>query len=241
MLKLGANEGEIQKHDTKLTSTTSELGDTIAFYKTMKRGGILVLAIFCIILVTLLPLGIWLIVYYIQTKNNSFTLYESGFKVKDRHGEHQYLWKGVKETYYKAIIRYVNGIKTGTQYEFKMVFDDGAKAQVGSTLLGGNPEVESLGLTILDKTTQLLLPIYKQAFESGQQVHFGTSLMMDKEKLYYLGRWIQLSDIEQIDLDKGSVRIITKNNQKWANIKVYNIANLMVFSQLAKNFTYVNI
>jgi hypothetical protein len=262
------NEQGNHKPETALKENTVELGEYQASYRGRKWTGVLGIGIFLLcdmlcLSVALLPsvklqgvplfgflftllvvigLAAWAIVFYFQTANNSFTLYEQGFKYVDRHGEHQYRWEETEELYYKAVSQFMNGVYTGIEYEFKIIFKDGVEVKIGSNLLGKwHPELEKLGLKILDKTTQMLLPSYDQAFESGEQVDFGPRLVIDKEKLYDRGRWASLSDVKQIEVKQGSVRIATSSNSNWANINVYDIANIMVFLQLAKKFTSVNV
>jgi len=257
-----------QNPETAPKKNTIELGKHLAFYRGRKWTGVLGIGIFLLLdmlclsvallssgslkggyvfaflftFLVMIGFAVWAIVFYIQTANNSFSLYEQGFKYVDRHGEHQCQWEETKQLYYKAIMQYMNGVYTGTEYEFRIIFKDGVEVKLGSNLLGKwHPELEKLGLTILDKTTQILLPGYEQAFERGEQVQFGPRLVIDKEKLYDRGRWARWSDIKQIEVKQGSVRIATSNKSNWANINVYDVANIMVFLQLTKKFTSVNV
>ena len=191
-------------------------------------------------IVVVIGLGIWAIVFYYQTLANSFTFFEQGFTYVDKRKDYEHSWDEIKELYYRATMHYTNGIYTGTEYKFNLVFHDGNKLKLGTNLLGKfNSGLDKLGSMILEKISEMLLPGCEQALESGRKVQFGFRLAIDREKLYENGRSINLSDVKQIVINQGYVRIATTTSPNWAIIKISEIANVVVFLQLARKFTSV--
>lgn len=151
--------------------------------------------------------------------------FEHGLVVADANGPVvTFRWDSL--TALQAITRvYVNGVYTGTRYEYRLTNPDGSSAKL--TEFYERPQ--EWGEAIQGAITEAQLPRVLAALERGERLQFG-DLSLSREGLSNRKRTLRWEEFQEITVQQGYVRLQKSGKWlSWSSKPVKKIPNFLLF------------
>ncbi len=162
-------------------------------------------------------------------------LYEDGIAVNRRQGLQVVRWNQVDWVKEAITKHYYRGVYTGTTHVYTIETQDHVRIQLNDQL----SRIEELGRAVQHGVTNALRPRYVKALDAGQRLTFGP-LGLDRKKLYSGNKELSWDEIRAISIKKGVISVKrAKGWFNWASVTVPQIPNLIIFLELAGQFTNV--
>ena len=123
------------------------------------------------------------------------------------------------------------GVKVGSTYKYTVQRNDGEKLVLDEKFI----EVDALGNTVTQETTQSMLPRTLEDFNAGKTIAFGP-LSLNQQGISNGKNMLPWSEVSGIGINKGMVLVGKKGKKlNWLTIEVAKVPNVFVFDALARS------
>ncbi|GCE10672.1 DUF6585 family protein [Tengunoibacter tsumagoiensis] len=170
-------------------------------------------------------MGLYMLLYPLIYRSWHMYICTEGF-VSLRWGKVQaYRWDQIAAIWVAVTKFYRYGIKTNTTYRYTVQGKDGTKIKFTNTYTS----IEQLGNTLVEKSTQALLPSAIASFNAGQTLGFGSLNVNQQGIMSNRGDLLPWGQIAQAKVESGSL-IIKKQGKmlSWASATVASVPNFYV-------------
>lgn len=132
-----------------------------------------------------------------------FYLYEHGFVHPGKKGTEVYRYDGVRELWAAIVVNKVNGISTGAQYRYKLIFADNRELKLNNY----STDMERFGAILQHEVARVQVPAWQPTLDAGQTLHFGP-LSVSRAGIQVRGKSpVPWSEVTDVTVDRGYVRV----------------------------------
>jgi hypothetical protein len=155
-----------------------------------------------------------------------FYVFERGYVHVGKQGVEVYRWDAVRAVYQAITRTRYNGISTGTQYAYRLFFNDGRQVK----LTGLTTHMAAFGPVIAQAVATAQLPHAWQALQAGQPLTFG-SFVVTRGGIA-VGRKPPLAwpDVKAVEMSGGVVRVVQQGKMLgYGSSQAKDVPNLYTF------------
>lgn len=159
-----------------------------------------------------------------RARQKQYFAYERGFVRGTGTGYEAIRYDQIHTVYQNIVRKIVNGIDTGVQYQYKLMFADGRQIKLNNF----TTDMRNFGPMLQEGTTAGLLPGALAAVNGGQTLTFGP-FSIARGGISAKGKNLVAWQEMKVKVENGSV-VLTENGRRWAyaRIECRKVPNLYV-------------
>jgi hypothetical protein len=185
----------------------------------------------------LIPTGIIGALWCLNIMTLKVVLHEGGLVHFHRGKRRLIPWEDILSVKQAITEVYHNGGYVGTNYHYTLVLHDATKIVYTSNQFR---KLEKLGNEIMEKTTEVILPLAIRAYKKGEVVDFGP-LGVSRDGLHYGKSLLDWDAIKGVKIKEGYISVSKRGKWlNWCNISAASIPNLHVFLSLVNRIVGVD-